>query len=41
VSWVEGVLLHYNKRLFIIQISSDDTIKFFGINKLRVFKRSI
>jgi hypothetical protein len=35
------VLLYYNKRLFIIQKSSDDTIKNFGINKLGVFGRGI
>jgi hypothetical protein len=28
-----GVLLHYNKRLFIIQMDGDDAIKIFRINK--------
>ena len=35
------VLLHYNKRLFIIQIGGDDAIKIFGINRSGVFGRGI
>jgi hypothetical protein len=37
----QGVLLHYNKRLFIIKIGGDDAIKIFGINKSGVFRRGI
>jgi hypothetical protein len=36
-----GVLSHYNKRLFIIQMGGDDAIKIFGINKSGVFVRGI
>jgi hypothetical protein len=36
-----GVLLRYNKRLFIIQIDGDDTIKGFGNDKSGVFGRGI
>ena len=36
-----GVLLHYDKRLSLMQIGSDDAIKIFGINKSGVFGRGI
>jgi hypothetical protein len=41
VSRVEEVLLYYNKRLSIIQVSGDDAIKIFGINRSGVFGRGI
>jgi len=37
----QGVLLHYKKRLSIIQVGSDDVIKIFSINRLGVFGRGI
>lgn len=27
------LLLHHNKRLYIIQVGSDDSIEFFGVNR--------
>jgi hypothetical protein len=36
-----GVLSHYNKRLFIIQIGGDEAIKFLGLIKSGVFGRGI
>jgi hypothetical protein len=41
VSLVEGVLLHYNKRLSIIQVGGDDAIVIFGINRSGLFGRGI
>jgi len=37
----QGVLLYYKKRLFIIQVSGDDVIKIFRINRLGMFGRGI
>jgi hypothetical protein len=38
---VKGVLLHYKKRLSIIQVGGDDVIKIFRINRLGMFGRGI
>jgi hypothetical protein len=35
------VLLHYNKTLSIIQVGSDNAMKFFGINRSGVLRRGI
>lgn len=39
LSCVEESLLHYEKRLSLIQIGGDNAIKFFEINKSGVFGR--
>jgi hypothetical protein len=36
-----GVLLYYNKMLFIIQVVGDDMIVIFGINRLGGFEGGI
>jgi hypothetical protein len=36
-----AVVSHFNKRLSIIQLSGDDAIIIFGINRLRVFGRGM
>jgi hypothetical protein len=41
VSRVKRSYLHYNKRLFIIQLGSDDAIIIFGVNRLGVFGRGM
>jgi hypothetical protein len=41
VSRVEGSYYTDNKRLFIIQVGSDDAIVIFGINRSEVFERGI